>query len=89
MLLDIGDGSHIELVAPAPDTPPPGSEAANDPIVHIGLATRDARASAEHVRAAGYEITVEPKDVDLNGLGVTVAFFKGPSGEVIEFFETR
>jgi len=89
VLLDMGDGSHIELIEPTPDTPLPGSAATNDPIVHIGLASTDARAAAEHVRDAGFEITVEPKDVDLNGLNVTVAFFKGPSGEVIEFFETH
>jgi len=89
VLLDTGNGSHIELLQPTPDTPAPGNETPNDPIAHIGLATTDARAAAEHVRAAGYEITVEPKDVDLNGLEVTVAFFKGPNGEVIEFFETR
>ena len=89
MLLDIGDGSHIELIAPKAGTPPVGSPADPDPLVHLALATPDAAASIEPVREAGYEVTMEPKDVSLNGLDATVAFFKGPNGEVIEFFQTR
>lgn len=86
MLLDIGDGSHIELFEPRPDDP---DEALNYPIIHFALATSDARAATEHVRQAGYEITVEPKDVNLGGLEATIAFFKGPCGEIIEFFEEK
>ena len=89
MLLDVGDGSHIELIAPKADTPPVGSPADPDPLVHLALATPDAAASIEPVREAGYEVTMEPKDVSLNDLDATVAFFKGPNGEVIEFFQTR
>ena len=89
ILLDTGDGSHIELFNPLDDTPAPGSPAANDPVIHFALATTDTHAAAEIVRQAGYEITVEPVDHDLNGLEVTIAFFKGPNGEIIEFFQTR
>ena len=89
LLLDMGDGSHIELFQPKADTPPAGSPAANDPIMHIALATTDTQAALEHVRAAGYEITVEPRTVDLGALTVTIAFFKGPNGELIEFFQTH
>ena len=87
MLLDAGDGSHVELFQPTNGTPSPGSSSPNDPVTHFALATTDARTSIEHVRSHGYEITVEPKEVDLGGLAVTVAFFKGPSREVIEFFQ--
>lgn len=87
MLLDTGDGSHIELFQPTDETPAPGSTSPNDPVTHIALATTDARTAIEHVRSHGYEVTVEPKDVNLGGLDVTVAFFKGPSGEVVEFFQ--
>lgn len=87
MLLDTGDGSHIELFQPTDETPSPGSTSPNDPVTHIALATTDARTAIEHVRSHGYEVTVEPKDVNLGGLDVTVAFFKGPSGEVVEFFQ--
>jgi catechol 2,3-dioxygenase-like lactoylglutathione lyase family enzyme len=87
LLLDVGDGSHVELVAPGPGTPPVGSPAANDPLVHLALGTTDARAALEQVREGGYEITVEPKTVQLADWKATVAFFNGPNGEVIEFFQ--
>jgi glyoxylase I family protein len=86
-LLDIGDGSHMELFAPQADTPAVDSPAANDPIIHIALATTDTRAALEHVRQAGYEVTMEPKDLTLDSVKVTIAFFKGPNGELIEFFQ--
>ena len=89
LLLDMGDGSHMELFQPKSDTPAPGSPSTNDPIMHIALATSDARSAAEHVRAAGYEITVEPKTVELGVLTVTLAFFRGPDGELVEFFQTH
>ena len=88
-LLDAGDGSHIELFAPTTESPALGAESPNDPVTHFALAVTDARAATERVRAAGCEITVEPKDVTLDKLNVTVAFFKGPNGEVVEFFQTH
>ncbi|MBN1250418.1 MAG: VOC family protein [Anaerolineae bacterium] len=88
MLLDVGDGSHIELIAPTANSPAVGSPTPNDPLVHLALATADAAAAIERVRAAGFEVTMEPKDVTLADIAATVAFFKGPSGEVIEFFQT-
>lgn len=89
VLLDMGDGSHIELFQPEDGTPPPGSPAPNDPVLHFALATTDTRAALEHVRAAGYEVTVEPTDADLGAFQVTIAFFNGPNGESIEFFQVR
>jgi len=89
LLLAIGDGSHIELIAPTATTPAVGSPAANDPLVHLALAAPNAAEALERVRQAGYEITMEPKAVRLGAIDATVAFFKGPSGEVIEFFQTR
>jgi glyoxylase I family protein len=88
-LLDIGDGSHIELFQPLAATPSPGSPAGNDPVMHIALATTDARAATEIVRAAGYKITVEPKAVKLDTLDVVISFFDGPNGEVLEFFQVN
>ncbi len=89
VLLDIGDGSHMELFEPTEDTPKPDSASVNDPLMHFALATSDTRAAIEHVRRAGYKVTVEPKDVDLGSLKVTIAFFDGPSGESVEFFQTH
>jgi glyoxylase I family protein len=88
-LLDMGDGSHMELFQPKADTPAPGATAPNDPVMHFALATTDTKAATEHVRQAGYEITVEPKTVNLGALTVTIAFFNGPNGESIEFFQTH
>jgi 2'-5' RNA ligase len=56
LLLDIGDGSHIELFEQTGDTPAPGSEAPNDPVIHFALATTDTRRAIDHVRAAGYNV---------------------------------
>ena len=89
ILLDTGDGSHIELFEPQPDTPAVDAPAANDPVAHFALTTTDTRVSLEHVRQAGYEVTLEPKNLTLDKLDVTIAFFKGPNGEVIEFFQTH
>ncbi|MEE2658183.1 MAG: VOC family protein [Candidatus Latescibacterota bacterium] len=86
-LLDMGDGSHMELFEPKEDTPSPGDESANDPLTHFAIATDDTEAAIEIVRAAGYEVTIEPKTLDLGALNVTIAFFCGPSGESIEFFQ--
>lgn len=87
VLLDMGDGSHMELFQPTAKTPPVGDEAPHDPYAHVALATTDAHAAIEHVRRAGYPVTVEPKDVVLGTLRATIAFFKGPSGETIELFQ--
>ncbi len=86
ILLDTGDGSHIELCAPTSETPPTPADV--PALIHLALATSDTRAAIEHVRRAGYEITMEPKDADLGNLQATVGFFKGPNGESIEFFQT-
>jgi len=89
VLLDMGDGSCIELFAPTADSPMDGKPAANDPITHIALTTTDARAAVERMRQAGYEITIEPKEGGLGDLKATIAFFRGLNGEVIEFWQPR
>lgn len=89
-LLDMGDGSHMELLGPlagpSPDTEGP---AASAPISHVALATTDIRSALERVRGAGYEITRELTDVALGELLATIAFFRGPSGESVEFWQSR
>ena len=89
VLLDMGDGSHMELFQPTASSPAAGAASPNDPVTHFALATTDVRAAIEHVRQAGVEVTLEPRDVSLGAINATIAFFKGPSGEVIEFFETH
>ena len=83
-LLDTGDGNYLELQGG--DEPPPGGA-----ILHIAIRTDDCDAAIERVRKAGAEITVEPKSVDIQGkpgpVSVRIGFFKGPDGEMIEFFQ--
>lgn len=56
-------------------------------INHVALATEKVDECIEAVRAAGYTITTEPKDVNLGGrMPARVAFCIGPGGEEIEFF---
>ncbi len=89
ILLDIGDGSHMEIFAPIEEGLGPEVICDRIPILHFALATTDTRRAIERVRSAGYEITVEPKEVKLGSLDVTIAFFRGPSGEIVEFFQTN
>lgn len=87
VLLDTGDGSFIELFAPLPDMPQTPEHPL--PITHFALTTHDTQAATELVREAGYVITVEPKRLNLGSLEVTIAFFTGPDGESVEFFQTH
>lgn len=59
-------------------------------VNHLALATDKVDECIEAVRNAGYEITIEPKDVNLGGvLPARVAFCIGPGGEEIEFFHDK
>ena len=56
---------------------------------HIALATKDVDACVKAVSEAGYQITVEPKDIVIASeppLPARIAFCIGPMGEEIEFF---
>jgi glyoxylase I family protein len=89
VLLDVGDGSHIELFAPDPDPESSEKQITSNLILHFALATTDTHAAVERVRKAGYEITSEPRKVELSGMQVTYAFFRGPNGEEVEFFQAH
>ena len=84
-MLDSGDGNYLEVFA--------GGSAENKPdgpIIHMAFRTDNVDAAIEAVRAAGAEITVEPKDVVIKGeipTPVRLAFFRGFDGEVIEFIQ--
>jgi catechol 2,3-dioxygenase-like lactoylglutathione lyase family enzyme len=86
-LIDIGDGSHLELTAPAPNAVPPAPQESH--YRHVAFRVDDVRHAIELVRAAKRPITVEPKDVVLNGRATTIAFFEGPGGEAVEFFHQQ
>lgn len=88
VILDIGDGSHLELFEPVPGSQP-SNDAAGNIVFHFALQTSDIESALARVRAAGMEITVELRTTDLGPLNVSLAFFKGPSGEVLEFFQVN
>ena len=61
MMISTGDNSCIEVL-PVPeenDVPLEGK------FAHLALATDDTDGCAARVREAGYEITIEPKDVEI------------------------
>lgn len=61
-------------------------------IRHFALATRDVDGAVEAVRAAGYKISMEPRDGQLPTIPPTpirIAFCIGPNGEEIEFFDEK
>ena len=85
-LLDTGDGNYVELFSGR-------TEPAGDGMVaHFAIRTDDCTAAIEVARAAGAEVTVEAKNVDIQSdppFPVRIAFFKGPDGEIVELFEER
>lgn len=85
-MIDAGRGDYIEIFERS--EPAPLGEAT---ILHFALRTDDCVALTESVRAAGLEITMEPKEVTIDSsagpIPVKISFFKGPDGEVVELFE--
>lgn len=88
-LLDIGDGSHMEIFAPKEGSPKPEDDPGHDPVTHIAFTTTDIESAVQRVRDAGMEITREITTLDLMHLNITIAFFIGPNKEVIEFFQVN
>lgn len=88
VMLDAGDGNYLEVFE---DHAYHG--AAQGVINHLALRTSRLDAVAERVRAAGYKITVEPRDVTIpatNAIGpvpVRIFFCDGPNGESVEFLQ--
>lgn len=85
VLLDTGDGSYLELFEGGTK-----EFTSDDAFWHLALRTASADAAIEKARAAGCEVWVEPKtltNLGNSGADVRLAFFKGPDGELIEFFQ--
>lgn len=88
-LLDVGDGNYLEIFEREAGTAPVEGESN---LLHWCLRTRSCEEATEKARAAGAEVTVEPKVPDVftaRGLKTRIAFVKGPDGEVLEFFESE
>lgn len=86
VLLDTGDGNYFEISQGNPDKVQEVGL-----FQHIALRTNDCESATKIVRSAGAEITLEPREIKLQSdppLHIKISFFKGPDGEIIEFFET-
>jgi glyoxylase I family protein len=86
ILLDTGDGNYLEVFAGgSKEIKPEGS------MIHMAFRTNDVTQAIEAARAAGAEITVEPKAIIISDnppTPVIIAFCKGLDGEIIEFFQS-
>lgn len=87
-MLDTGDGNYLEVFE---RDPVPGGVPSEGAILHFCFRADDCDAALERARAAGAEVTVEPKEVAIGAAGVPVrlAFFKGPNGEICELFQNE
>ena len=85
-LLDIGNGSHVEIFADGTVDMP-----ANERFRHFAFAASDPDTAYAHALAAGAESHMAPQDVTIESdppMNVRIAFVKGPDGELLEFFKT-
>jgi catechol 2,3-dioxygenase-like lactoylglutathione lyase family enzyme len=64
--------------------PEAGAEGA---YFHMALKTESVDGAAALVKSHGFEVAVEPKDIDMDGHPARIAFFIGPNGETIELIE--
>lgn len=89
IMLDTGDGNYLEIFE-RPNQAPAQEESA---MLHFALRTDDCDAAIAKARAAGCVVTMEPKSLDIQSrpgpTPVRIAFFKGPDGEVVEFFQNE
>ncbi len=86
VMIDTGNGL-MEIIE-QPEAAPSGIGSPE----HLAFGVSDVDALTEAVRAAGYEILVEPKNITLPSeppYPIRVAFCRGAAGEKIEFFEER
>jgi glyoxylase I family protein len=90
-LLNSGDGNYIELFAGGKRAP--GQETPEEPLMHVAFRSTDVKTAYDRAMAAGATSHIEPKTVTINGdnnpTDFTIAFVKGPDGEIIEFFDNE
>jgi glyoxylase I family protein len=86
-LLDTGSGDYVEVIGGGKAEPPLPEGA----WAHLALRTDDVDAAVERAVAAGAVVTIAPKMMPIRtpkeNVDVRLAFCKGPSGEIIEFFQ--
>ena len=85
-LIDIGDGSHVEIFANGT------SDAQNnEKIVHFAITTTDTDVAFNNAIDAGAREQMPPTTLDIPSdppIPVRIAFVYGPDNELIEFFKT-
>ena len=85
-LLDIGDGSHIEIFANGT-----ADAQSNEKIVHFAIKTTDTDIAFNNAIDAGAKEKMPPTTLDIPSdppIPVRIAFVYGPDNEVLEFFKT-
>ena len=80
LMVSCGDNSCLEII-PEKEMSQKGGA-----LNHLGLATDKVDEAIARVREAGYEIAIEPNDMELAGSPIRIAFFWGPMNEYIELF---
>lgn len=59
-------------------------------LCHVAFATDDTDACIAAVRAAGYEVTMEPTDICIgDDYPAKIGFCIGEAGEIVEFFHVK
>lgn len=81
-MISTGDNSCVEILPILSDDALPNEGR----FAHLALATQQVDECIARVRAQGYPVTIEPKDVELSGLQARIAFCTGACGEIVEFF---
>lgn len=87
IMLDTGNNNYLEVFA--------GEKAVQKPegaYIHLAFRTGNCQQALEQAVAAGAEVTMPVTEIEIPSNPVTkatIAFCKGPDGEVIEFFQNR
>lgn len=80
LMVSCGDNSCLEII-PEKEMSQKGGA-----LNHLALATDKVDEAIARMREAGYEIAIEPNDMELAGSPIRIAFFWGPMNEYIELF---
>lgn len=83
-MIDFGGGNLLEVFAKGS-----AEEQQNARFMHLAIATTDPDSAYEAALGAGAEPLTPPKDTVIEAeepMPVRLAFVKGPSGEILEFF---
>lgn len=86
-MLDLGDGNYLELFAGGPPAGRPEGD-----WIHYCLRTTDCDTAFAAAIRAGATVVSEPQDFRIPSepyVDIRNCFFKGPDGELIEFFQYK